>query len=129
MVPQRRIERWLPPYQCGALPLGDCGPLFLWCWLEDSNPPPLAYKASALPDELSQPGKLKKERGAAPRAEASVLERAGNPTPRPILDVHNVKERGATGTVVMRKRSPGQEHAHTRGRPRHTDGFWMFCGS
>ena len=26
-----------------------------WCWLEDSNPPPLAYKASALPDELSQP--------------------------------------------------------------------------
>ena len=25
-----------------------------WCWLEDSNPPPLAYKASALPDELSQ---------------------------------------------------------------------------
>jgi hypothetical protein len=31
-----------------------------WCWLEDSNPPPLAYKASALPDELSQPGKLTK---------------------------------------------------------------------
>ena len=25
-----------------------------WCWLEDSNPAPLAYKASALPDELSQ---------------------------------------------------------------------------
>src|SRR5262245_10050824 len=39
------------------------------------------------------------ERGAAPGAEASMLERAGNPTPRPILDVHNVKERGATGTV------------------------------
>ena len=58
-----------------------------------------------------------------------MLKRAGNPTPRPILDVNNVKERGATGTVVMRKRSPGQEHAHTRARPRHTDGFWMFCGS
>ena len=25
-----------------------------WCWLEDSNLPPLAYEASALPDELSQ---------------------------------------------------------------------------
>ena len=60
MVPQRRIERRFPPYQSGALPLDDCGPVFLWCWLEDSNPPPLAYKASALPDELSQPGKLTK---------------------------------------------------------------------
>jgi hypothetical protein len=100
-----------------------------WCWLEDSNPPPLAYKASALPDELSQPGKLTNGRGAASGAEASVLERVGNPAPRPILDVHNVKERGANGTVVMRKRNPGQEHAQTRARPRHTDGFWMFCGS
>ena len=26
----------------------------IWCWLEDSNLPPLAYEASALPDELSQ---------------------------------------------------------------------------
>jgi hypothetical protein len=25
MVPQRRIERRLPPYQSGALPLDDCG--------------------------------------------------------------------------------------------------------
>src|SRR6476646_7282737 len=25
-----------------------------WRWLEDSNLPPLAYEASALPDELSQ---------------------------------------------------------------------------
>src|SRR5262245_62051573 len=79
MVPQRRIERWLPPYQSGALPLGDCGPLFLWCWLEDSNPPPLAYEASALPDELSQLfTNCQKDRGAAPGAEASVLERTGN---------------------------------------------------
>ena len=28
--------------------------LMEWCWLEDSNLPPLAYEASALPDELSQ---------------------------------------------------------------------------
>jgi hypothetical protein len=55
MVPQRRIERRFPPYQSGARPLDDCGTeLMEWCWLEDSNPPPLAYKASALPDELSQ---------------------------------------------------------------------------
>ena len=54
MVPQRRIERRFPPYQSGALPLDDCGRL-RWYWLEDSNLPPLAYKASALPDELSQP--------------------------------------------------------------------------
>jgi hypothetical protein len=27
-----------------------------WCWLEDSNLPPLAYEVSALPDELSQHG-------------------------------------------------------------------------
>src|SRR5262245_16264251 len=60
LVPERRIERRLPPYQGGALPLDDCGPVFLWCWLEHSNPPPRAYKASALPDELSQPGKLTK---------------------------------------------------------------------
>jgi hypothetical protein len=58
-----------------------------------------------------------------------VLERAGNPAPRPILDVHNVKERGANGTVVMRKRSSGQEHAQTRARQRHMDGLWMFCWS
>jgi hypothetical protein len=56
MVPQRRIERRFPPYQSGAPPLDDCGPALMeWCWLEDSNLPPLAYKASALPDELSQP--------------------------------------------------------------------------
>ena len=55
MVPQRRIERRLPLYRSGALPLDDCGPgLMEWCWLEDSNLPPLAYAASALPDELSQ---------------------------------------------------------------------------
>jgi hypothetical protein len=57
MVPQRRIERRFPPYQSGALPLDDCGRL-RWCWLEASNLPPLAYEASALPDELNQPGKL-----------------------------------------------------------------------
>jgi hypothetical protein len=63
MVPQRRIERRFPPYQSGAVPLDDCGRW--WCWLEDSNPPPLAYEASALPDELSQLLKIDK-RIAAP---------------------------------------------------------------
>src|SRR5262245_31780865 len=88
--------------------------VFLWCWLEVSNPPPLAYKASALPDELSQPGELTK--GARRRSRCgSELERAGNPTPRPILDVHNVKERGATGTVSHAQTKPWpRARAHTR---------------
>ena len=50
-MPQRRIERRLPPYQSGALPLDDCDMVLL----EDSNLPPFTYEASALPDELSQP--------------------------------------------------------------------------
>src|SRR5262249_24106776 len=58
LLPQRRIERWLPPSKAGPCQLEIA--VFLWCWLEDANPPPLAYKASALPDELSQPGKLTK---------------------------------------------------------------------
>ena len=38
-----------------------------WCWLEDSNLPPLAYEASALPDELSQLfTNCQMDRGAAP---------------------------------------------------------------
>ena len=49
--------------------------------------------------------------------------------PRPILDVHNVKERGATGTVVMRMRSHGSWHARTRACPRHMNDFRRFCGS
>ena len=82
MVPQRRIERRFPPYQSGALPLDDCGTeLMEWCWLEDSNPPPLAYKASALPDELSQLRKLT-DRGAAPGVEATLWVRRGS-APRP----------------------------------------------
>jgi hypothetical protein len=64
MVLQWLIERRFPPYQSGALPPDDCGRL-RWCWLEDSNLPPLAYKASALPDELSQLLKIDK-RIAAP---------------------------------------------------------------
>ena len=35
-----------------------------------------------------------------------MFERAGNPAPRPILDVHNVKERGATGTVSQAQANP-----------------------
>jgi hypothetical protein len=74
MVPQRRIERRFPPYQSGALPLDDCGKeLMEWCWLEDSNLPPLAYEASALPDELSQLlENRQKDRGAAPGVEATL---------------------------------------------------------
>ena len=37
-----------------------------WCWLEDSNLPPLAYEASALPDELSQPDERSTRWDAAP---------------------------------------------------------------
>ena len=44
-----------------------------WCWLEDSNLPPLAYEASALPDELSQLlENRQKDRGAAPGVEATL---------------------------------------------------------
>jgi hypothetical protein len=50
--------------------------------------------------------KLTKDRGAASGVEATLLERAGNPAPRPILDVHNVKERGATGTVSQTQAKP-----------------------
>jgi hypothetical protein len=86
-----------------------------WCWLEDSNPPPLAYKASALPDELSQLGKLTKRRGAVPDAENERAECAGITAPRPYLDVHNVKERGATGTVSQTQAKPvSRACAHTR---------------
>ena len=74
-----------------------------WCWLEDSNLPPLAYEASALPDELSQRMKLTMDRGAAPGVEATLqCARLGA---RPNLDVHNVKERGATGAVSVHARS------------------------
>ena len=45
----------------------------IWCWLEDSNLPPLAYEASALPDELSQLlENRQKDRGAAPGVEATL---------------------------------------------------------
>ena len=60
MVPQRRIERRFPPYQSGALPLDDCGLGLRLVLAGGLEPPPLAYKASALPDELSQRCKLTK---------------------------------------------------------------------
>src|SRR6185436_845057 len=47
--------------------------VLIWCWLEDSNLPPLAYEASALPDELSQLlENRQKDRGAAPGVEATL---------------------------------------------------------
>jgi hypothetical protein len=114
IVPQRRIERRFPPYQGGALPLDDCGRL-RWCWLEDSNLPPLAYEASALPDELSQRCKLTKGSRRRSRSGSDLVVRRGS-APRPDLDVHNVKERGATGAVVIGVWTHGTRacaHAHT----------------
>ena len=123
MVPQRRIERRFPPYQSGALPLDDCGSL-RWCWLEDSNLPPLAYEASALPDELSQRLRNRqKDRGAAPGVEATLSGRRGS-APRPNLDVHDVKERGATGAVVIGVRTHGtRTRAHARTLSAHELGL------
>ena len=65
MVPQSadRTPVSALPKRCPAT-----GRLRLWCWLEDLNLPPLAYEASALPDELSQRDKLTK-RIAAPLPE------------------------------------------------------------
>src|SRR5262245_55865672 len=49
-----------------------------------------------------------------------LLERAGNPAPRPILDVHNVKERGATGAVVIGVRTHGtRARAHAQSLAGH----------
>ena len=101
MVPQRRIERRFPPYQSGALPLDDCGRL-RWCWLEDSNLPPLAYEASALPDELSQLCKLAKGSRRRSRSRSDLVVRRGS-APRPNLDVHNVKERSANRRCSHRR--------------------------
>jgi hypothetical protein len=58
-----------------------------WCWLEGSNLPPLAYEASALPDELSQHPREedKKGRGDAPGVEAPCKRRRGS-APRPVKD-------------------------------------------
>ena len=90
----------------------------IWCWLEDSNLPPLAYEASALPDELSQPLQMDK-RDAAPLPvwKRPCQGRRGS-APRPNLDVHNVKERGRRAPVVTGTRGHGlaahaKMHAHT----------------
>ena len=107
MVPQRRIERRFPPYQSGALPLDDCGPAFMeWCWLEDSNLPPLAYEASALPDELSQ---LRQSTSGSRRRSRSGSDLVGAPRlgAASEMDLHNVKERGAAGAVVTGERVHG----------------------
>ena len=100
-----------------------------WCWLEDSNPPPLAYKASALPDELSQLLNRQKDRGAAPDAEATLLERAA--VRRRVQFWTFTMSKSAAPPAPLVKRKPNQcpEHARTRARPRHWQGFWMFCGS
>ena len=90
-----------------------------WCWLEDSNLPPLAYETSALPDELNQRAINKKRRGAAPVVEATLRVRRGS-APRPGVDVDDVKERGATSEAgaVVKLRTHGAG-AHANARPRH----------
>jgi hypothetical protein len=47
-----------------------------------------------------------------------LLERAGNPAPRPILDVHDVKERGATGTVSQTQAKPVPRACANAPRPK-----------
>jgi hypothetical protein len=111
VVPQRRIERRFPPYQSGALPLDDCGRGAVWCCLEDSNLPPLAYEASALPDELSQQVKLTK--GARRRSLCgSDLVRCAEARRRVQFWTFTMSKSAApTGTVVMRMRSHGPGRA------------------
>jgi hypothetical protein len=101
---------------------------FVWCWLEDSNLPPLAYEASALPDELSQQVKLTK--GARRHSLCgSDLVRCAEARRRVQFWTFTMSKSAApTGTVIMRMRSRGPKHAQTRACPRHTDGFRMFCG-
>ena len=101
--------------------------LLWWCWLEDSNLPPLAYEASALPDELSQ--RLVNGQKGTRRRSRSGSDRAGAPgsAPRPNLDVHNVKERGATGAVVTGERPHAAASARRDARaPGHTRRAWMY---
>ena len=51
-------------------------------------------------------------------------ERAGNPAPRPILDVHNFKERGANGAVVLGVRAHGtRARAHAQSLSAHELGL------
>lgn len=118
-MPQRRIERRLPPYQSGALPLDDCGQSSMLVLAGGLEPPPLAYKASALPDELSQLLQIDKKI-AAP---LPVWKRAclNGPEIRRRVQFWTFtmsKSAAPTGTVVMRKRTHGQGHAQTRARPR-----------
>ena len=89
-----------------------------WCWLEDSNLPPLAYEASALPDELSQ---LKNDkRGAAPLPEWKRLCGCAGLGAASGLDLHNVKERGAVGAVVTGVRTHGSSaRTNARAPPAH----------
>ena len=55
-----------------------------------------------------------------------MLERAGMRRRVQFWTFTMSKSVAPTGAIVMR--SSGPEHAQTRARPRHTDGFWMFCG-
>ena len=95
-----------------------------WCWLEDSNLPPLAYKASALPDELSQPWKMDKRIAAPlPVVEATLLGAPGS-APRP-----NLRRSRCQRARRQRRRSHSAceicaagTRARMRARSRHTVG-------
>ena len=54
MVPQRRIERRLPPYQSGALPLDDCGLGLRLVLAGGHDPPASRLQGECSADELSQ---------------------------------------------------------------------------
>ena len=102
----------------------------IWCWLEDSNLPPLAYEASALPDELSQHRKIDK-RIAAP---LPVWKRpCGCAEARRRVQIWTFtmsKSAAPTGAVVtgMRVRERGRERAQARACPRHTGKFGIDFG-
>jgi hypothetical protein len=92
-----------------------------WCWLDGSNLPPLAYKASSLPDELSQPGKIdKKDRGTASDTEATLFERAGVRRRVQFWTFTMSKSAAPPAPLVKRERNQCIEHARTRASPKGT---------
>ena len=105
-----------------------------WWRREDSNLPPLAYEASALPDELSQlrqltNGSRRRSRSGSEHVCCAGLGAAS------ALDLHNVKQRGADGAVVTGVRTHGSSaRMNARAPPAHEMSFdvlrlvlWAIC--
>ncbi len=105
-----------------------------WCWLEDSNLPPLAYEASALPDELSQPlRKLTKGSRRRSRPESELAERAGIRRRVQIWTFTMSKSAAPRApSSFMRMRGRGHARERTRACSRHTGDVWIvlavMCG-